>query len=102
MKALPFLTVDEYLWGRSSSFYRLMAYDQSRVRFLSQKEIDRRRREKENERNRVFTADDVFKRLGMDGKKDGGPKGDWKAMLSQKEQDKNQQNEIDNGTGKPA
>lgn len=94
LKALPFLTVEEYLWGHSAAFIRLMAYDQSRVRYLSKKEVERRKQEKENERRRVFTVDDVFRHLGMDNAEVKSDKGmDWKAMINarQKEMNENQQ-----------
>lgn len=95
LKALPFLTVDEYLWGQSSSFIRLMAYDQSRVRYLSQKEVEKKKEEKENARNRVFTADDVFRRLGVteNNNNTNAVSGDWRAMINERQKEKNQQQE---------
>lgn len=94
LKALPFLTVEEYLWGHSAAFIRLMAYDQSHIRTLSKKEVERRKREKENARRRVFTADDVFRHLGMANTEVKAEEGmDWKAMINarQKEMNENQQ-----------
>ena len=90
MKALPFLTVDEYLWGYSSSFIRLMAADQSRVRYLSQKQIEKRKAERERERNGVFTAGDVIKELGLTGTQKGqAVAGDWKqAIYAQQEEER--------------
>lgn len=95
LKALPFLTVEEYLWGLSASFIRLMAYDQSRVRYLSQKQVEKRKRQREAERQRVFTADDVFRHLGLAAteiKADEAAGADWKQMLmAQQKKNENQE-----------
>lgn len=82
LKSLPFLTVEEYLWGHSASFIRLMAYDQSRIKYLKNKDENKVNGEK------VFTADDVLAGLGMDAEKRGvaSVKGDFREML------RNQQN----------
>lgn len=82
LKSLPFLTVEDYLWKYSASFIRLMAYDQSRIKYLKNKE------EKQDSGEKVFTADDVLAGLGMDAEKRGvaSVKGDFREML------RNQQN----------
>ena len=93
LKALPFLTVDEYLWGHSAAFIRLMAYDQSRVRCLTQKQIEKRKTRRENERNRVFTAEDVLGHLGMtNNDNERAVFGDWKAMINARQKEMSEQN----------
>lgn len=87
LKQLPFLTVEDYLWGHSSAFIRLMSLDQSRVKYLSQKEIERRKKQKENEANAVFSAEDVMRRFGMAGTPKGQVvQGNWMEQLTKKEQ----------------
>lgn len=87
LKSLPFLTMEEYLWGFSSAYIRLMAYDQSRVKYLSNKEVERRRAQKENERNAVFTASDVMKKLGIGNIPQGGSSGgSWIEKLTRNNQ----------------
>lgn len=88
LKALPFLTVEDYLWNYSAPFIQLMAYDQSRVKYLSQKEIERRKKEKENERNRVASPEDIIKRLGMMGNPAANSTftGDWKQAVMEQQQ----------------
>lgn len=93
---LPFLTVEDYLWGYSASFIRLMAYDKSRTRYLSKKEIEKRKRERERKRNSVDSADGLLRRLGMAGNPAAATKpvvGDWKQMVmaQQKKQQENQE-----------
>lgn len=61
LKSLPFLTVEDYLWKYSSSFIRLMAYDQSRIKYL--KDGDK----KDKNVARAYTADDVLTQLGLGG-----------------------------------
>lgn len=92
LKALPFLTVDEYLWGHSAAFIQLMACDQSRVRYLSQKEIEERQKERELEKMRVKSPESLFARLGISNS-DNAPKADWKELVrqAQEERNKNQQ-----------
>lgn len=86
LKALPFLTVEDYLWGYSSSFIKLMAYDQSRVKYLSTKEVERRKQKKENERNAVYSAEDVFAHLGIaNTPKAQVVTGDWMSKLVKQE-----------------
>lgn len=89
MKSLPFLTAEDYLWGYSASFIRLMAYDQSRVRYLSQKEIERKREEKEKAANAVFSAEDVLKQLGMGGNIGAATvQGNWLDQFTKKKDNK--------------
>lgn len=42
LKALPFLTVDDYKWRYSIPHIRLMTYDATRVIYLSEKQIEMR------------------------------------------------------------
>lgn len=85
---LPFMSVDEYLWGHSAAFIRITAYDKSRTRTLSKKEIERRKKEKENARNRVASPEDIIKRLGMMGNPAANNTftGDWKQAVMEQQQ----------------
>lgn len=57
LKSLPFLSVEDYLWKYSSSFIKLMAYDQSRIKYLKDK--------KEKKAQTAYTADEVLSCLGL-------------------------------------
>lgn len=84
LKTLPYLTIEDYMWGYSSSFIRLMAYDQSRIKYLKKKDGD----EEGDAEHKAFTADDVFKSLGADKEFTDSRTvaGDWLAMLTQGQQ----------------
>lgn len=42
LKANPYMTVDDYLWGYSIPMIKIMGMDNSRVNYLSKKEAERR------------------------------------------------------------
>lgn len=43
LKANPFVTMDEYKWVLSVPFIRLMTIDNTRIHYLSEKEVERRK-----------------------------------------------------------
>ncbi len=43
LKANPFVTYEQYRWGLSIPMIRLMSTDNTRVHYLSEKEIKRRK-----------------------------------------------------------
>lgn len=45
LKAYPALTIDDYLWKLSVPLIRLMRFDNTHLEHLSDKEIERRKRE---------------------------------------------------------
>lgn len=98
LKALPWLSAEDYLWGYSSAFIRLAAYDQSRVKYLSQKQIERRKAQRDRELNSVFTAGDVMAKLGISGTKKAEPVSNWRTMLQGKKKEEEPKNEIENGS----
>ncbi|MBQ4010876.1 MAG: hypothetical protein II604_09240 [Bacteroidales bacterium] len=82
LKSLPFLTVEEYKWGYSSSFIRLMAYDQSRIKYLKNKDG---KNDAKQEDVSVFTANDVLASFGVRGEKKDATtvRGDIKDLIRQ-------------------
>ena len=84
LKSLPFLNVEDYLWKYSSSFIKLMAYDQSRIKYLKDK--------KEKKSKTAYTADDVISALGINTKlndKINNEAGDFMAMLRKSQENSN-------------
>lgn len=45
LKANPFMTMDDYLWKYSIPMIKIMGMDNSRVNYLSEKQIERRKGE---------------------------------------------------------
>lgn len=85
LKSLPFMGVEEYLWGHSSSFIKLMAYDQSRIKYLKNKEGKEAKQDIQ-----AMTAEDVFTNLGIKGaRKDAATvKGDIRDLIRNSQQKK--------------
>lgn len=46
LKSFPFVSVEDYMWGYSSSMIRLMSADNTRVEHISEKKAERLKREK--------------------------------------------------------
>lgn len=86
LKSLPFMSVEEYLWGHSSSFIKLMAYDQSRIKYKKDKVG-----EKEDKQDiQAMTAEDVFANLGIKGERKNAAtvKGDIRDLIRKSQQKK--------------
>ena len=59
LKANPFVTMDDYIWGLSVPMIRLMIQDNTRIHYMSEKEA-----KKENAVV-INDADDLMNDLGM-------------------------------------
>lgn len=44
LKQFPFVTMEEYKWGLSVPMIRIMAVDNTRVHYLTEKQAERRKR----------------------------------------------------------
>lgn len=47
LKQFPFITMEDYKWGFSVPMIRLMTADNTRVRYLSEKQAEERKRRRE-------------------------------------------------------
>mgnify|MGYP003422940410 FL=1 len=59
LKANPFVTMEDYKWGLSVPMIRLMAMDNTRVNYLSEKEA------KMKNATKIDSVEDLMNDLGM-------------------------------------
>lgn len=55
LKAYPFITMEQYFWDLSVPMIRLMAYDATKVIYLSEKQAKKYKQWKRNQKSNVAT-----------------------------------------------
>ena len=66
LKAFPFISYDEYKWGLSVPMIRLMSLDNTRVRYLSEKQAEKRKARKIDFGNKSMINDLGIPIFGFD------------------------------------
>lgn len=63
LKAYPFITMEQYYWGLTAPMVRLMAYDATKVIYLSEKQAEKY--SKARNVQRIDNPMDMLNDLGM-------------------------------------